>query len=98
RARRCWAQGRARLARRRARDPDPRPAQSRAIRHAGETDVRGITLAAARNAARAAPMMIAPRVDVASAKTKLDSDEAVALDVTSSLVYPAVSHKIPGAI
>ncbi len=43
-------------------------------------------------------MMIAPRIDVASARTKLDTGEAVALDVTSSLVYPAVSHKIPTAI
>ena len=43
-------------------------------------------------------MMIAPRIDVASAKSKLDSGEAVALDVTSSLVYPAVSHRLPGAI
>jgi len=43
-------------------------------------------------------MMIAPRIDVASAKTKLDAGEAIALDVTSSLVYPAVSHKIPAAI
>ena len=43
-------------------------------------------------------MMIAPRIDVASAKAKLDSGEAVALDVTSSLVYPAVSHRLPRAI
>ena len=43
-------------------------------------------------------MMIAPRIDVASAKAKLDAGEAIALDVTSSLVYPAVSHRIPGAI
>jgi rhodanese-related sulfurtransferase len=43
-------------------------------------------------------MMIAPRIDVASARAKLDSGEAVALDVTSSLVYPAVNHKIPRAI
>jgi rhodanese-related sulfurtransferase len=43
-------------------------------------------------------MMIAPRIDVASAKAKLDSGEAVALDVTSSLVYPAVNHRLPGAI
>ena len=41
-------------------------------------------------------MMIAPRIDVASARAKLDSGEAV--DVTSSLVYPAVSHRLPGAI
>ena len=43
-------------------------------------------------------MILAPRIDPASAKAKLDAGEAVALDVTSSLVYPAVSHKIPGAI
>ncbi|MDQ6712495.1 MAG: hypothetical protein M3Z28_04820 [Candidatus Dormibacteraeota bacterium] len=42
--------------------------------------------------------MIAPRIEVASAKSKLDSGAAVALDVTSSLVYPAVSHRLPGAI
>lgn len=43
-------------------------------------------------------MMLAPRIDVASAKAKLDSGAAVALDVTSSLVYPAVSHRLPRAI
>jgi rhodanese-related sulfurtransferase len=43
-------------------------------------------------------MMIAPRIDPASAKAKFDAGEAVPLDVTSSLVYPAVSHRIPGAI
>ncbi len=43
-------------------------------------------------------MILAPRIDLASAKAKLDSGEALALDVTSSLVYPAVSHRIPGAI
>ena len=43
-------------------------------------------------------MILAPRIDPASAKAKLDAGEAVALDVTSSLVYPAVRHKIPGAI
>jgi rhodanese-related sulfurtransferase len=43
-------------------------------------------------------MMIAQRIDPAAAKAKLDEGEAVALDVTSSLVYPAVSHRIPGAI
>jgi rhodanese-related sulfurtransferase len=43
-------------------------------------------------------MILAPRIDVASAKAKLDAGEAVALDVTSSLVYPAVSHRIPGSI
>ncbi|HEV3461631.1 MAG TPA: rhodanese-like domain-containing protein [Candidatus Dormibacteraeota bacterium] len=43
-------------------------------------------------------MMIAPRIDPGAAKAKLDAGDAVALDVTSSLVYPAVSHRIPGAI
>jgi rhodanese-related sulfurtransferase len=43
-------------------------------------------------------MTIAPRIDVASARRKLDAGEAVALDVTSSLVYPAVNHRLPGAI
>jgi hypothetical protein len=43
-------------------------------------------------------MILAPRIDPASAKGKLDAGEAVALDVTSSLVYPAVSHRLPGAI
>jgi rhodanese-related sulfurtransferase len=43
-------------------------------------------------------MMIAPRIDPAAARAKFDAGEAVPLDVTSSLVYPAVSHRIPGAI
>ena len=43
-------------------------------------------------------MILAPRIDRASAKAKLDAGAAVALDVTSSLVYPAVSHRLPGAI
>jgi rhodanese-related sulfurtransferase len=43
-------------------------------------------------------MILAQRIDPASAKAKVDAGEAVALDVTSSLVYPAVSHRIPGAI
>jgi rhodanese-related sulfurtransferase len=43
-------------------------------------------------------MMIAPRIDSAAAKAKFDAGEAIPLDVTSSLVYPAVSHRIPGAI
>jgi rhodanese-related sulfurtransferase len=43
-------------------------------------------------------MMIAPRIDPAGAKAKFDAGEAVPLDVTSSLVYPAVSHRIPGAV
>ncbi|HEX3629566.1 MAG TPA: rhodanese-like domain-containing protein [Candidatus Dormibacteraeota bacterium] len=43
-------------------------------------------------------MMLAPRIDPAAARAKLDSGQAVALDVTSSLVYPGVGHRIPGAI
>ncbi len=43
-------------------------------------------------------MILAPRIDPASARAKLDAGKAVALDVTSSLVYPAVSHRIAGAI
>jgi rhodanese-related sulfurtransferase len=43
-------------------------------------------------------MVMSPRIDPAAAKAKLDSGEAIPLDVTSSLVYPAVSHRIPGAI
>ena len=43
-------------------------------------------------------MIIAPRLDPAAAKAKLDAGDAIPLDVTSSLVYPAVSHRIPGAI
>ncbi len=43
-------------------------------------------------------MMIAPRIDPAGAKVKFEAGEAIPLDVTSSLVYPAVSHRIPGAI
>jgi rhodanese-related sulfurtransferase len=43
-------------------------------------------------------MMIAPRMDPAAAKAKFDAGEAIPLDVTSSLVYPAVSHRIPGAV
>jgi len=43
-------------------------------------------------------MMIAPRIDPAAARAKFDAGDAVPLDVTSSLVYPAVSHRIPGAI
>ena len=43
-------------------------------------------------------MMIAPRIDPAAAKAKFDAGEAIPIDVTSSLVYPAVGHRIPGAI
>ena len=43
-------------------------------------------------------MMVAPRIDPAAARAKVDAGEAVPLDVTSSLVYPAVSRRIPGSI
>jgi rhodanese-related sulfurtransferase len=43
-------------------------------------------------------MTIAPRIDPAAANAKFERGEAVAVDVTSSLVYPGVSHRIPGAI
>jgi rhodanese-related sulfurtransferase len=43
-------------------------------------------------------MIVAPRIDPATARAKFDAGEAVPLDVTSSLVYPAVTHRIPGAI
>jgi hypothetical protein len=43
-------------------------------------------------------MMLAPRLDAAGAKAKFDSGEAVALDVTSSLVYPSISRRIPGSV
>jgi rhodanese-related sulfurtransferase len=43
-------------------------------------------------------VIIAQRIDPAAAKAKVDAGEAVPLDVTSTLVYPAVSHRIPGAI
>ena len=56
-------------------------------------------MAAARSTAGSPPLMtIAPRIDPAAAKGKFDSGEAIPVDVTSSLVYPAVSHVIPGAI
>ena len=43
-------------------------------------------------------MTIAPRIDPAAARRKIDAGEAVALDVTSSLVYPAVTRRIPNSI
>ena len=43
-------------------------------------------------------MILAPRVDPATAKSRFDAGEAIPLDVTSSLVYPAIGHRIPGAI
>jgi rhodanese-related sulfurtransferase len=43
-------------------------------------------------------MVMAPRIDPATAKAKFETGQAVPVDVTSSLVYPAVTHRIPGAI
>lgn len=43
-------------------------------------------------------MMLAPRLDAPAAKAKFDAGDAIPLDVTSSLVYPAVSRRIPGSI
>jgi rhodanese-related sulfurtransferase len=42
--------------------------------------------------------VIGLRIDPAAAKRRFDAGEAVPVDVTSSLVYPAVSHRIPGSI
>jgi rhodanese-related sulfurtransferase len=38
------------------------------------------------------------RIGLQEAREHLDSGKAVALDVTSSLVWPALQHRIPGAI
>ena len=43
-------------------------------------------------------MTIAPRIDPAAARQKIEAGGAVALDVTSSLVYPAVTRRIPNSI
>ena len=43
-------------------------------------------------------MIMAPRVDPATARARFDRGEAIPVDVTSSLVFPAVSHRIPEAI
>ena len=42
--------------------------------------------------------MIGLRIDPAAAKARFDTGDAVPVDVTSSLVYPAVSHRIPKSI
>ena len=42
--------------------------------------------------------MIGLRIDPAAAKARFDAADAVPVDVTSSLVYPAVSHRIPKSI
>jgi rhodanese-related sulfurtransferase len=38
------------------------------------------------------------RIGLQEARDHLDSGDAVALDVTSSLVWPALRHRIPGSI
>jgi hypothetical protein len=43
-------------------------------------------------------MVIAPRIDPPAARAKFDSGEAIPIDVTSSLVYPGVSRRIPKSI
>ena len=42
--------------------------------------------------------MIGVRIEPHLAKGRLDSGEAVALDVTSALIWPAVNHRIPGSV
>jgi len=42
--------------------------------------------------------MIAVRIEPHMAKARLDAGEAVPLDVTSALVWPAVNHRLPGSI
>lgn len=43
-------------------------------------------------------MTIAPRIDPPAARQKIDAGQAVSVDVTSSLVYPAVTSRIPNSI
>ncbi len=38
------------------------------------------------------------RIPLQEAKAKLDRGEAMALDVTSSLIWPALKSRIPGSI
>jgi len=54
-------------------------------------------MAAARAGAGTATM-IGIRIEPAAARARIEAGEAVPLDVTSSLVYPAVRHRLPGAI
>jgi rhodanese-related sulfurtransferase len=42
--------------------------------------------------------LIGLRIAPAAAKARFDAGDAVPVDVTSSLVYPAVSHRIPKSI
>lgn len=42
--------------------------------------------------------MVEFRLSPAQAKVRLDGGEAIALDVTSALVYPAVRGRVPGAV
>jgi rhodanese-related sulfurtransferase len=41
--------------------------------------------------------VIGLRISPAEAKARIDAGEAVVLDVTSSLVWPAVRHRIPNS-
>ena len=43
-------------------------------------------------------MIGAIRIEPRAARARLDSGEALALDVTSALVWPAVNHRIPGSV
>ena len=38
------------------------------------------------------------RIEPHAARARLDASEAVALDVTSALVWPAVNHRIPASV
>ncbi len=43
-------------------------------------------------------MIVANRIDPARARALIDAGDTVVLEVTSSLVWPVVGHRIPGAI
>ena len=43
-------------------------------------------------------MIRAIRIEPHAARARLDGGEAVAVDVTSALVWPAVNHRVPGSI
>jgi rhodanese-related sulfurtransferase len=42
--------------------------------------------------------MMEQRIELTDAKDKLDHGQAIALDVTSSLVWPAVRNRLPHAL
>src|SRR5205823_6417389 len=71
---------------------DPRQAEPRAICDARPANGGGPALAPGRGTSRAA-RLIGLRIDPAAAKARFDAGDAVPVDVTSSLVYPAVSHR-----